>query len=456
VSGGAHLGEHRFLLVGLGVTNLAAATALVARGREVVLVDDAEPSASARSVAEELGADLEHGVDTGRLGQLVAACDAVLPTPGLPDHHAVFAAAADAGRPVLSEFDLAAAWDRRPVLAVTGTNGKTTVATLTAAMLEASGRRCAAVGNLEVPLVAAIDDPEPVCFVVEASSFRLGHSRWFRPLVGTWLNFAEDHLDVHRNLDAYRSAKARIWADQGPGDVAVVNAEDATVLAAAPSRADGPTVTRFGLAPVVDGTAVDYHQEGGQLVGPVGPLVATDDLWSTLPHDRANVLAAAATALAGGARPDGVAAAAQRFRGLSHRVQLVTEADGVRWFDDSKATAPHATLSAVAGFDSVVLIAGGRNKGLDLAALRAAGGRVRAVVGIGESGPEVREVFADRPGTVATSMAEAVAAAAGLSRSGDVVLLSPGCASFDWYRSYGERGDDFVSAVLAHLGKGAA
>jgi UDP-N-acetylmuramoylalanine--D-glutamate ligase len=233
--------------------------------------------------------------------------------------------------------------------------------------------------------------------------------------------------------------------------VAVVNAEDPTVAAAAPSRPGGPAVVRFALAPVVDGTVADYHHDGDHLVGPTGPLVAVDELWSGLPHDRANVLAAAATALAGGATAAGVADAARRFRGLAHRVQFVAESGGVRWFDDSKATAPHATLSALAGFESVVLIAGGRNKGLDLTALGDAGARVRAVVGIGESGPEVRDVFADRPGAVATSMVDAVTAAADLAGPGDVVLLSPGCASFDWYRSYGERGDDFVAAVHAHV-----
>lgn len=441
----AALAERRFLLVGLGVTNAAVARALVAHDLEVDLVDDGAGEGPAR-VAEELGRPLHRAPGPDQLARLVVQSDAVVPAPGLPERHEVFAAAEVAGRPVLSEFDLAAAWDDRPVLAVTGTNGKTTVSMLVEQMLVSSGVATAAVGNLEVPLVAAVEDPAPACFVVEASSFRLAHSRRFRPRVGTWLNFAEDHLDVHLDLDRYRDAKARIWSDQGPGDRAVVNAEDPVVAACSPSGT-GAEVVRFGLAPHVDGVPVDYFERNGVLTGPEGDLVPSRELWRSLPHDRTNALAAAATALGGGATLDGVRAALRGFRGLPHRVELVATADGVRWYDDSKATAPHATLAALSGFDSVVLVAGGRNKGLDLSVLGAAADRVRAVVGIGESGPEVLAAFPGRPSALATTMAEAVDAAAGLAAGGDVVLLSPGCASFDWYGSYAERGDDFARCV---------
>jgi UDP-N-acetylmuramoylalanine--D-glutamate ligase len=449
----AALAERRFLLVGLGVTNAAVARALVAHGLEVDLVDDGAGEGPA-VLAEELGRPLHRAPGPDQLAQLVVRADAVVPAPGLPERHEVFAAAEAAGRPVLSEFDLAAAWDDRPVLAVTGTNGKTTVSMLVEQMLVASGVATAAVGNLEVPLVAAVEDPAPECFVVEASSFRLAHSRRFRPRVGTWLNFAEDHLDVHLDLDRYRDAKARIWSDQGPGDRSVVNAEDAVVAACAPSGT-GAEVVRFGLAAQVDGVPVDYFERDGVLTGPEGDLVPSSELWRALPHDRTNALAAAATALGGGATLEGVRTALREFRGLPHRVELVAAADGVRWYDDSKATAPHATLAALSGFDSVVLVAGGRNKGLDLSVLGGAGDRVRAVVGIGESGPEVVAAFPGRPSALAGSMSEAVAAAAGLAGPGDVVLLSPGCASFDWYGSYAERGDDFARCVRQLTGVSA-
>ncbi len=444
------LAEQRFWVHGMGITNTAVARALVQRGRSVVLSDDGDAvrlDALAEQLREHATAQEQvqvlHASDGDQLARVLDEVDAVIPTPGLPERHALFAAAAASGVAVLSEFDLADAWDDRPVLAITGTNGKTTVTTLVDAMLDSSGVRSAAVGNTEVPLVAAIEDPATQVFVVEASSFRLAQSRRFRPRVATWLNLAEDHLDVHRSMEAYRLAKARIWADQGPDDVAVANADDPEVVASLRTDADAPSAVTFGL-----GAGADYHELDGVLRGPDGlELVEVAGLWSQLPHDRSNVLAAAATALAGGADLHGVRRALSEFRGLSHRVQLVGERDGVRWFDDSKATAPHATLAAVRGFDSVVLIAGGRNKGLDLGALAEVAGHVRAVVGIGEAAEQVVAAFPEHPSAVAGSMSAAVQAAAGFARAGDVVLLSPACASFDWYRSYGERGDDFCAQV---------
>jgi UDP-N-acetylmuramoylalanine--D-glutamate ligase len=344
--------------------------------------------------------------------------------------------------PVLSEFDLAARWDHRPTLAITGTNGKTTVTELTRRMLAASGRRAAAVGNTEVPLVAAIEDADIEVFVVEASSFRLLHSAHFAPTVGTWLNVAPDHLDNHANMAAYVAAKARLWAHQRPDQVAIGNADDAVVaahLATAPARHES-----FGLGP-----DADHRSDGTRLLLADGtPLADIRDLSRALPHDLANALAAAATAWHGGATAAGAHEALVRFEGLPHRVTLVGEAGGVRWYDDSKATAPHATLAAVTGFDSVVLIAGGRNKGLDLTALTGGAPHLRAVVAIGEAAPEVAAAFDGvRPVRTASSMDDAVAQAASLTRPGDVVLLSPACASFDKYGSYAERGDDFARAV---------
>jgi len=454
------LPERRLLLHGLGITNSAVARAAVAHGLDVVLSDDDDPPGS-RKLASDLGVVVHLAPSEVELRTLVGSVDAVVPAPGLPESHPLFALARDLGRPVLSEFDLAASWDERPVLAITGTNGKTTVTKLVTSMLEHSGVAAAAVGNLETPLVESLARSDLDVFVVEASSFRLARSRTFAPRVATWLNFAPDHLDVHATLDDYRGAKARIWADQRAGDLAVAAVDDPVVDAAATQlleRAavdgvDPPRVVRFGVGPDVDATRVAYRQEGDVLVvddpavGPRTELVSVGELWRSLPHDRSNALAAAATALGGGATFDGVRSALLAFRGLRHRVELVGERDGVRWYDDSKATAPHATLAAVAGFDSVVLIAGGRNKGLDLGELRSGADRIAAVVGIGESAAEVVASFPDRPFVVAGSMADAVEAAAGLANRGDVVLLSPGCASFDWYGSYSERGDDFTHLV---------
>lgn len=435
--------EH--LVLGLGVTGRAVLRALVSHGESAVAADDSPPDAG-RQLAAELGVRLVEKPDEAALASLIEQVEAVVPSPGVPDRHPVFRLASRAGCPILSEFDLAALWDDRPHVAITGTNGKTTVTELTRSMLEASGLRAAAVGNTEVPLVAAIEDPAIDVFVVEASSFRLLHTRRFSPEVGTWLNLAPDHLDNHQTFEAYAAAKARIWEHQRPEQVAVGNADDPLVsarLESAPAR----RVT-FGLTP-----SADNRLELGRLLLADGSLLAQpDELHRAFPHDLSNALAAAATTIAGGGTVEGARAALLAFRGLPHRVWLVGEAGGVRWYDDSKATAPHATRAAVRGFESVVLIAGGRNKGVDLHELAMEADRVRAVVAIGEAGQEVSAAFdAIRPVRAAGSMDEAVDAAASLARPGDVVLLSPACASFDWYSSYAERGDDFVRAVREHL-----
>jgi UDP-N-acetylmuramoylalanine--D-glutamate ligase len=215
------------------------------------------------------------------------------------------------------------------------------------------------------------------------------------------------------------------------------------VLAEAP-----PGATTFGLA------AGHWRVEGDRLLMPDGTLLLdAGDLYRALPHDRANALAASAAALAAGATPDGIRAGLREFRGLPHRVALVGEHAGVSYYDDSKATAPHAALAAIRGFESVVLLAGGRNKGLDLSELAAEAGRLRAVIALGEAADDVERAFllTGVPVVQAPSMDAAVALARDEARPGDVVLLSPGCASFDWYRNYGERGDDFARAVRAVL-----
>jgi UDP-N-acetylmuramoylalanine--D-glutamate ligase len=420
----------RALVVGLGITGRAVSRVLREEGYDVAVYDDrpVEPG--------DLDVEVLDVLD-------LAGVDVVVPSPGVPAHHRVFSAAFAAGVPVVSEIELA--WRRAPMplVAVTGTNGKTTVTTLVADMLNRSGRRAVAAGNIGLPLVDAVERDVDVV-VAEVSSFQLQHSDGFRPSVAVWLNLAEDHLDWHPTMEHYAAAKARIWANQGEGDLALVNADDAVVMAAAASAP--ARVETFGLGPA------DWRVADGALVGPVGPVVAVAELPRTLPHDLSNSLAAAAAAVAAGAEVDACARALVEFRGLPHRVELVGDAGGVRFFDDSKATTPASVLAAVAGFESVVLVAGGRNKGLDLGVLRSLAPKLRAVVAIGDAASEVEKAFLGVvPVTVATSMDDAVARARQAARGGDVVLLSPGCASYDWYRNYAERGDDFRRAVLEQV-----
>lgn len=441
------------LVVGLAVTGSAAARHLTERGHRVVAVDD-RPDAGTRRRAEELGVALVERPSRARWAELAAGAELVVVSPGVPAGHVALSLAV----PTVSEVELAgrAARERGlPVVAVTGTNGKTTVTTMVARMLVASGRRAVAAGNIGTPLLEAVaGDAEVV--VAEVSSFQLALTQRFRPEVGVWLNLAEDHLDWHPSLEHYVAAKSRIWANHGGDDVAVGNAEDPVVSAHLPRGRAGSVVT-FGLGRGAPAPAPDYHVAGGWLVGPAGDgIVAVDQLWRALPHDVANGLAATAAARAAGAGPAACRSVLTGFEGLPHRVELVAEAGGVRWYDDSKSTTPASVVAALAGFESVVLIAGGRNKGLDLGVLAGAASSLRAVVAIGEASGEVEAALAPpggpRPGVArAATMDEAVALAGAAARPGDVVLLSPGCASFDWYPSFADRGRDFARLVARHV-----
>jgi UDP-N-acetylmuramoylalanine--D-glutamate ligase len=447
------------LVHGLAVAGAATARALQARGEDVVASDDAVDARKA-ALADELGIELVTAPDAVRLAALVAASELVVPAPGVPETHPVFAVAAAAGRPVVSELELAYRWEQerpggpRPMLAVTGTDGKTTTTLLTVAILEAAGVRAVDAGNTDTPLVTAID-LDVDAFVVECTSFRLAWTQQFRGDAAAWLNLAPDHLNWHTGMASYEAAKARIFTQQRATDTAIGFADDPVVmrhLARAPGR-------RRTFAT----SGADYHVAGSGmdavLTGPSGPLAEISTMRRALPHDLTNGLAAAALTIESGlADADAVAAALTAFVGPPHRIELVGDADGVRWFNDSKATTPHAASVAIKAFDHVVLIAGGLNKGLDLRPMAAAPDRIRAVVAIGQAAGLIADAFAGTaPIVAADSMADAVARAADLARPGDVVLLSPGCASFDWYPEggYPARGEDFRQLVAQRIGGGS-
>lgn len=468
----------RPLIMGFRVTGQAVARVLAGAGAEPLAADD-RPTDAIVAEARRLGVPLAVSPGRAQLEELVAACDLVVPAPGVPLGHPLYQLAEEHGVPVYSEVELAwryleAQYEgegrRAPrVVAITGTNGKTTVTTLAGAILQASGIDALDAGNIGLPLIEAVTRPAEA-LVVEVSSFQLQFTERFHPAVSCWLNLAPDHLDWHPSMAHYTAAKARIWENQGPGDVTVLNAADPAVrreaeVGTTPVPAGVQRCwfdARSGSEAAHDGTPdpvfrldASFRLDGGTLVGPGGPLVALDDLPRALPHDLANDLAAAAVSLAAGATATGVRHGLVATPALPHRVTLVGEAGGIRYYDDSKATTPASVCAAVAGFDSVVLIAGGRNKGLDLKALAVTAPPVHAVVAIGEAAGEVEACFA---GLVALrradSMDAAVAAATELARPGDAVLLSPGCTSWDWYPSYAVRGDHFARLVTELLEKG--
>ena len=443
------------LVYGLAVAGAATVRALRRRGIDVVAADDRVDDAK-RHLAADLDVELVDAPDDERLAQLVAASERVVPAPGVPETHRLLAIARDAGRRVVSELELAYEWEQgrpggpRPMLAVTGTDGKTTTTLWAVEMLGAAGVRSVAAGNTDVPLVAALD-LDVDAFVVECTSFRLAWTEAFRADAAAWLNVAPDHLNWHVSMETYTAAKARLFSQQRADDVAIGFASDPLVMAHL-RRAPAHHRT-FGL------TGADYHVAGRDaaavLVGPQGELGAVASLQRTLPHDLTNGLAAAALVLETGlAGTAAVAAGLASFVGPPHRIELVGESDGIRWYNDSKATTPHAASVAIRSFERVVLIAGGLNKGLDLAPMAAEAGRVTTVVAIGEAAGIVGATFAGAaPVVTADSMAEAVERAGAAARPGDVVLLSPGCASFDWYPDggYPARGDDFRRLVHERL-----
>ena len=445
----------RAVVIGLAETGVAVSRRLRAEGWEVAVLEDS-PGATAKYAARvdevnALGVHLVESPPVASLNDTIGEADLVVPSPLVRLDHPALVAARAAEVPIRSEIDLAGERTDAPIVAVTGTNGKTTVTTLTAEILNKSGRRAVAAGNVGRPLIDAIDDAVDV-LVAEVSSFQLAGSETFHPRVAVVLAITPDHLDWHGSYESYVAAKARIAEHQDEHDLLVFDADDddASMIAGAATA----HVVGFSGRPDAAGCA---REVGGELVAADGTvLAAVSGMRRALVHDRTNALAAASAALAVGATTAGIQDALASYATLPHRVAWVGEAGGVSWYDDSKATNPDATLRALESFDSVVLLAGGRNKGLDLGVLASASARVRAVVAFGEAGPEVAAAFHGvAPVVRASSMHDAVRSAARAAQPGDAVVLSPACASFDAYANYAERGDDFAAEVRELLVEGA-
>lgn len=446
-SNAASLSPKRVMVVGLGASGRAVLSRLLSEHREVVVIDDSLQSSIVEAMPSK-GVEVYVHPTPEELSTALEGVSEIVVSPGVPPRHPLFDLLnkVDSQPEVISELEFAYRRSNVPILAVTGSNGKTTVTTLIDEMLRASGIASLAAGNIGYPATSAVAESSTFDWLVcEVSSFQLYFTRSFRPAIAVWLNVTADHLDWHTDMDEYVAAKARVWANQGTSDVAVANTDDPVVMAHLP-RGKGRCVT-FGL------TEGDYHVDEGFLVGPGRRrIVAIEDLKRGFPHDLSNALAATAAAVEAGASLSAAREVLIHFEGLPHRLQLVGVVDGVEYLDDSKATTPSAVLAALQGLDSVVLIAGGRNKGLDMGVLAEGASKLRAVVAIGEAAPEVCQALS----TIqcighAQNMKEAVELAKHFARPGDKVLLSPGCASYDWYSSYAERGDDFARCVRSHM-----
>jgi UDP-N-acetylmuramoylalanine--D-glutamate ligase len=341
---------------------------------------------------------------------------------------------------------------RGPIIAITGTKGKSTTTTLVGRMVQADGRTVLVGGNIGVALSAQVEASTPdTMHVVEVSSFQLESTTTFRPWISVWLNFADDHLDRHASVDEYASAKARIFASQRAGDWAVVNAHDPVVMA----RSEGIAPARVLFAPsgpLDEGYAVDGAFIVRKTRQSTTALIPVSAVELTGAHMLGNVVAAAAVADTAGVTPQAMTRALAGFRGLEHVMEPAGIVRGIRFVNDSKATNVEAARRSIESFErGVVVLIGGRSKGGNLRELRESlAARGRAVIAIGEAAPLVHEALHDvLPVIAASSMREAVTRGFDAASEGDVVLLAPAGASFDWYVDYAERGRAFKDEVEA-------
>lgn len=453
----------RVLVLGMGETGLAMARFAARRGAASVRVADSRETPPGREALRDAVPAAELRTGAFRRADF-DGIDLVGISPGVPLAEPEVQGAIARGVPVIGDIEMFAralptGADRPRILAVTGTNGKTTVTALTGALVRAAGCDAEVAGNISPAALDALMDREDAgraagAWVLELSSFQLETTETLGADAATMLNLTEDHLDRYADLAAYGAAKARIFAGQG---VQVLNRDDPASLA---MRLPGRACVTFGLDPAPGERDFGLARIDGRFVITRGdaPIVAVDELQLAGLHNAANAMAALALAGSLDLPMGPMIEALRAFRGLPHRVAFVAEAGGVRYYDDSKGTNVGSTVAALAGFAGqlapaggrVVLIAGGDGKGQDFAPLAAPVAKgARAVVLIGRDGPAIGRALAGAgvPLLSADSMTDAVVAARAAARPGDVVLLSPACASFDMFRNYKHRGEAFVAAV---------
>ena len=447
------LGNKQVVVVGLGRSGVATARFLVNQGARVTVTDRA-PAPTLQAYAAALD-----GLDVKlKLGGHDAAdfetADLIVLSPGVPHTLPMLEPAWNNGTPVIGEMELAAGFVTEPILAVTGTNGKTTTTELVADMLKNSGKKVFVGGNIGTPLIAYADGvyPRADVIVVETSSFQLDTAFDFRPDTAVMLNITDDHLDRYTSFSAYAESKWRIFQNQRPTDSAVMNAMDAAVAVMIKKH---PPVARrqlFSDQAVVNGARILKDRilmvEAGRQTG----SFALDRTGLIGPHNRENTAAACLAAREQGASDAGIQQAIDDFQGLPHRLETVGWVGGVRFVNDSKATNVDAVVRALECFDTpVVLIMGGQNKKGDFTLLKPQVRRhVKTLVAMGDARDEIVTALAGDPekGIIeAGSMEEAVEKAFGAAADGETVLLSPACASFDMFDNYVHRGDCFREIV---------
>ncbi len=438
----------RVLAVGLARTGLATALFCAARGARVTVTDEQpeEKLAQAAATLRAAGIALELG---GHRRETFLAQDLIIPSPGVPFDQPEIAAARAKGITLWSEIELAWRLLSGRLIAITGSNGKTTTTALVGHILKSAGITTQVGGNIGTPLISLVaNSTDTSVTVAEASSFQLEAVAAFRPDVAVLLNLTPDHLDRHGSLDAYRRAKARIFENQCQEDAAVINADDPAAAELAPSRPRLYWFSRKG--PVVQGACV----RGTEIIlcrrGEEFWLMSRADVPLRGDHNLENVLAAAVAAHLAGAEPQAIAAGVRSFAGVEHRLQFVANIGGVDFYNDSKATNVDATLKALEAFPgNLLVILGGKDKGSDYSVLREPlRERARAVYLIGAAAAKIgKQIAGAVPVEHAVTLENAVLAAYERARPGDTVLLAPACASFDQFNNFEHRGQVFVALV---------
>lgn len=434
--------EPSVLVLGMGATGASCARYFASQGIGAEFVDTrAAPPEAAAIVDAMPDARLHTG---GQLGELPTAIRKIVISPGFDIHSPLIRAGRERRVEIVSDIDLFVEHCRAPIVAVTGSNGKSTVTSMLGVMLSTAGWSAAVGANLGTPALDLLGEHKDV-YVLELSSFQLERSRPVPAAVATILNISPDHLDLHGDMRAYTGAKALIYSDCRH---AVLNRDGADCAALVPA---GTPVTTFGLGqPGAGEFGVRATRRGDCLAFGGTVLLAADELPVTGRHNQANALAALALGAALGAEVHGMAQALKRYAGLPHRMQRVSDAQGVTWVDDSKATNVGAALASISSIaDPFVLIAGGDAKGAEFSDLAAAlTGRACTVILLGRDRERIaRELGAACRIEIVADMRAAVAKAMAVAGPGYTVLLAPACASQDMFASYAERGDAFAAAA---------
>jgi len=444
----------RVTVVGMGASGVAAAALLAREGAEVLVIDD-RPKEIPRSLFPFSQGGQGQGTVRFHLGgrreEDLLSSDWIVLSPGVPLQSLPVERLQARRIPIISEIELASiflATLSAPIIAITGTNGKSTTTTLVGEILKGGGWKVFVGGNLGTPLSEAVSGGWDF-IVAELSSFQLETIHRFRPRIAALLNITPDHLDRYPDFKSYQEAKWRVFENQGEGDYAVLNQDDP---AAMPPTLKGAAIFFSRLA--VPKRGVYLHWREGEIVsnlwGEPETIIRVEALKIKGSHNLENAMAAIAVTLLCGCSVERIRQSLASFKGLPHRMEFVREVRGVKYINDSKGTNVGAVIKSLEGLTApVILIAGGKDKESDFTPLRALiFKKVKRLILLGEAQEKIARVFSDHPALERVgSMEQAVERAAASAEAGEIVLLSPGCASFDMFRDYQHRGEVFKEAV---------